>query len=149
MLNENGILPYTTRLFKINSGFSVKELTRAEEQVMRNLWRIRSGFLKQIIEQYPEPKPAYTTVSTVIRVLVKKGFISYRTYGKTHEYYPMVSRDRYFKEHFKTLIKNYFSNSPQRFVSFFTEKANLDLTELEEMKNIIEEQIRKKRAKAS
>jgi predicted transcriptional regulator len=60
-----------------------------------------------------------------------------------------VSRDRYFKEHFKTLIKNYFSNSPQRFVSFFTEKANLDLTELEEMKNIIEEQIRKKRAKAS
>jgi predicted transcriptional regulator len=133
----------------INSGFSVKELTRAEEQVMRNLWRIRSGFLKQIIEQYPEPKPAYTTVSTVIRVLVKKGFISYRTYGKTHEYYPMVSRDRYFKEHFKTLIKNYFSNSPQRFVSFFTEKANLDLTELEEMKNIIEEQIRKKRAKAS
>ena len=127
----------------------MKDLTRAEEQVMRYLWRIRSGFLKQIIEQYPEPKPAYTTVSTVIRVLVKKGFISYRTYGKTHEYYPFVSRDRYFKEHFKTLIKNYFSNSPHRFVSFFTEKANLDLTELEEMKNIIEEQIRKKRAKAS
>jgi len=127
----------------------VKELTRAEEQVMRYLWRIKSGFLKQIIEQFPEPKPAYTTVSTVIRVLVKKGFIAYRTYGKTHEYYPMVSRDRYFNNHFKTLVKNYFSNSPQRFVSFFTEKGNLDLTELEEMKSIIEEQIRKKRAEAS
>jgi predicted transcriptional regulator len=130
-------------------GFSVKELTRAEEQVMRYLWRIKSGFLKQIIEQYPEPKPAYTTVSTVIRVLVKKGFISYRTFGKTHEYYPMVSRDKYFKNHFKTLVQNYFSNSPQRFVSFFTEKGNLDVKELEEMKIIIEKQIRKKRAEAS
>jgi predicted transcriptional regulator len=124
----------------------VKELTRAEEQVMRYLWRIKSGFLKQIIEQFPEPKPAYTTVSTVIRVLVKKGFIGYRTFGKTHQYYPLVSRDRYFKNHFKTLVKNYFSDSPQRFVSFFTEKGNLDLTELEEMKIIIEEQIKKKRA---
>lgn len=112
---------------------------------MRYLWKIRSGFLKQIIEQYPEPKPAYTTVSTVIRVLVKKGFISYRTFGKTHEYYPTVSRDRYFKNHFKILVKNYFSNSPQRFVSFFTEKGNLDVSELEEMKNIIEKQIRKKK----
>ncbi len=127
----------------------MKELTRAEEQVMRYLWRIRSGFLKQIIEQFPEPKPAYTTVSTVIRVLVKKGFIAYRTYGKTHQYYPMVSRDRYFKNHFKTLVENYFSNSPQRFVSFYTEKGNLDVAELEEMKIIIEEQIRKKRAEAS
>ncbi len=149
MLNENGFLPYTNHHLKLNSGFSVKELTRAEEQVMRLLWRIRSGFLKQIIEQYPEPKPAYTTVSTVIRVLVKKGFISYRTYGKTHEYYPLVSRDRYFKNHFKTLVKNYFSDSPQRFVTFFTEKGNLDVTELEEMKIIIEKQIRKKRAEAS
>ena len=124
----------------------MKELTRAEEQVMRYLWRIKSGFLKQIIEQFPEPKPAYTTVSTVIRVLVKKGFIGYRTFGKTHEYYALVSRDRYFKNHFKILVKNYFSNSPQRFVSFYTEKGNLDLNELEEMKIIIEEQIRKKKA---
>ena len=116
---------------------------------MRYLWRIKSGFLKQILEQYPEPKPAYTTVSTVIRVLVKKGFIAYRTYGKTHQYYPMVSQDRYFKNHFKTLVENYFSNSPQRFVSFFTEKGNLDVAELEEMKIIIEEQIRKKRSAAS
>jgi BlaI family penicillinase repressor len=127
----------------------MKELTRAEEQVMRYIWRIKSGFLKQIIEQFPEPKPAYTTVSTVIRVLVKKGFLAYRTFGKTHQYYPMVSRDKYFKYHFSTLVKNYFSNSPQRFVSFFTEKGNLDLTELEEMKTIIEDQIRKRRAEAS
>jgi predicted transcriptional regulator len=126
----------------------VKELTRAEEQVMRYLWKIKSGFLKHIIEQYPEPKPAYTTVSTVIRVLVKKGFISYRTFGKTHKYYPLISRDRYFKNHFKTLVKNYFSNSPQRFVSFYTEKGNLDVAELEELKDIIEKQIRKKKAEA-
>jgi predicted transcriptional regulator len=126
----------------------VKELTRAEEQVMRYLWKIKSGFLKQIIEQFPEPKPAYTTVSTVIRVLVKKGFIAYRTFGKTHEYYPLVSRDRYFKNHFKTLTKNYFSDSPPRFVSFYTEKVKPDVTDLEEMKTIIEKQIRKKKTEA-
>ena len=127
----------------------MKELTKAEEQVMRYIWKINSGFLRQINEQFPEPRPAYTTVSTVIRVLVKKGFLAYRTFGKIHEYYPLVSRDRYFKNHVSTLVKNYFSNSPQQFVSFFTEKSNLDLTELEELKIIIEEQIRKKRAKAS
>jgi predicted transcriptional regulator len=149
MVNENGLLPYTNDHLVSNQGFSVKELTRAEEQVMRYLWKIRSGFLKDIIEQYPEPKPAYTTVSTVIRVLVKKGFISYRTYGKTHEYYPLISRDRYFKNHFKTLVKNYFSDSPQRFVSFYTEKVNLDVEELEEMIVIIKKQIRKKKAEAN
>jgi BlaI family penicillinase repressor len=149
MVNENGILPYTNGHLVSNQGFSVKELTRAEEQVMRYLWKIKSGFLKDIIEQYPEPKPAYTTVSTVIRVLVKKGFISYRTYGKTHEYYPLISRDRYFKNHFKTLVKNYFSDSPQRFVSFYTEKVNLDVEELEEMIVIIKKQIRKKKAEAN
>ena len=115
---------------------------------MRYLWKIKSGFLKQIIEQYPEPKPAYTTVSTVIRVLVKKGFIAYKTFGKTHEYYPLVSRDRYFKNHFKILVKNYFSDSPPRLVSFYAEKANLNVEELEEMKVIIEKQISKKKAEA-
>ena len=116
--------------------------------MMRYLWKIRSGFLKDIIEQYPEPKPAYTTVSTVIRVLVKKGFITFRTFGKTHEYYALVSRDRYFKHHFKTLVKNHFSDSPKRFVSFYTEKGNLGVEELEEMKVIIEKQIMKKKADA-
>jgi predicted transcriptional regulator len=127
----------------------MKDLTKAEERVMRYIWRIKSGFLKQIIDQFPEPRPAYTTVSTVVRVLVKKGFLAYRTFGKIHEYYPLISRDKYFKYHVSALVKNHFGNSPQLFISFFAEKGDLDLSELEELKIIIEEQIRKRRAKAS
>jgi len=85
-----------------------KELTKAEEQVMQFLWKVNKGFLKDIVDQFPVPKPAYTTVSTVIRVLVKKGFIGYNTYGKIHEYYPLVSKGDYFQNHVKSIITNYF-----------------------------------------
>ncbi|KPK85884.1 MAG: hypothetical protein AMS27_06415 [Bacteroides sp. SM23_62_1] len=125
----------------------MKELTRAEEQVMQCLWSLEKGFLKDIVEQFPEPKPAYTTVSTVIRVLVKKGFIGYRAYGKIHEYYPLVDRENYFKNHFRDLIRDYFSGSPGRFASFFAREGDLNLTELEEIRNLIEEQIKQKKRK--
>jgi len=82
----------------------MKELTKAEEQVMHYVWKLKKGFLKDIIEQFPEPKPAYTTVSTVIRVLVKKGFIAYNTYGKIHEYYPKILKNEYTKVFIKGLI---------------------------------------------
>ena len=75
-----------------------KELTKAEEQVMQFLWKVNKGFLKKIVDQFPVPKPAYTNVSTVIRVLVKKGFIGYNTYGKIHEYYLLVTKSAYLKE---------------------------------------------------
>ena len=127
----------------------MENLTAKEEEIMQILWDLKKALVRDIMNELPNSKQPYTTISSIVRILERKGFVSHKPYGKTHEYYPLVSRDRYFKEHFKILIKNYFSNSPHRFVSFFTEKANLDLTELEEMKNIIEEQIRKKRAKAS
>ena len=123
----------------------MKELTKAEEQVMQYLWKLEKGFLKDIVEQFPEPRPAYTTVSTVIRVLVRKGFIGYKAYGKVHEYYPVVGREEYFKNHFRDIVGNYFSGSVKRFASFFTKEGNLNLTELEELKQLLEDQIKEKK----
>ena len=122
----------------------MKELTKAEEQVMQYLWKIEKGFVKDIVEQFPEPRPAYTTITTVIRVLVNKGFIGYQTYGKVNEYYPLVSKDEYSKLYFNQVVRNYFSNSYQKFASFFAKENDLSLSELEEIKKIVETQIKVK-----
>jgi BlaI family transcriptional regulator, penicillinase repressor len=123
-----------------------KELTKAEEQVMQYLWEIEKGFLKDIIEKFPEPRPAYTTVSTVIRVLVRKQFIGYKTYGKINEYYPLVSKAKYFQNRIKPIISNYLSSSPENLVSFFNNNK-LSLTELEELRMIIDDKIKKLKGK--
>lgn len=118
-----------------------KTLTRAEEQVMHYIWSLEKGFLKDIVEKFPDPKPAYTTVSTVIRVLVKKEFLGYRTYGKINEYYPLISKADYFKSLVQPIISNYFNGSPASFASYFKEQLNL--TELEEIRQLIDGQIKK------
>lgn len=123
----------------------MKELTKAEEQIIQILWKIEKGFVKDIIEQLPEPKPAYNTVSTIIRILEKKGFVSHKAYGKTYEYYPLINKKEYTKVFFKNFIHNYFSNSFQQMVSFFAKEEDLSLTEMEEMKKIIEEEIKKQK----
>ncbi len=120
----------------------MKELTKAEEQVMQYLWDLGRGFLKDIVEKFPEPRPAYTTISTVIRVLVKKGFIGFRSYGKTHEYYPKIKRKEYFRFHLNSMISDHFGGSVVDFASFFTGNEQLDLTELEEIRTLIDEKIR-------
>ncbi len=123
-----------------------KELTKAEEQVMQYLWKVKKGFLKDVVDQFPEPKPAYTTVSTVIRVLVKKGFIGYNAYGKIHEYYPLVSKSDYFQNHVKSIINNFYHGSASEFaISFANDQLNL--TELEEVQRMIEEKIKKIKTK--
>ena len=119
----------------------MKELTKAEEQVMQYLWRLEKAFLKDIVEQFPEPKPAYTTVSTVIRVLVKKGVIAYNTYGKVHEYYPLISKSEYFQMHFKSVVKNFFNGSVSSFTSFLTDSEDISLTELEKIKKMVDQKI--------
>ncbi|MCG8580210.1 MAG: BlaI/MecI/CopY family transcriptional regulator [Bacteroidales bacterium] len=120
------------------------ELTKAEEQVMQYLWTIEKGFLKDIVEQYPEPRPAYTTVSTVVRVLVKKKAIGFNTYGKVNEYYPLIKKTDYSKKYMKNLVKNFFNNSQQQFASFFTKESELTVSELEELKELIDQQISQK-----
>jgi len=123
----------------------MKELTKAEEQIMQYLWRLKKGFLKDVVEQFPEPRPAYTTVSTVIRVLVKKGFIGYKTYGKVNEYHPKVTKRVYTKSFFSGVFNNFFDKSASGFTSFFTKETDLSITDLEEMKQIIENQIKEQK----
>ena len=122
-----------------------KELTKAEEQIMQYLWELKKAFLKDIVERFPEPRPAYTTVSTVIRVMVKKGFIGFNTYGKVNEYYPLISKAKYFQNTIRPIISNYETGSPETFASFFN-NTKLSLTELEEMKKMIEDRIKKSKS---
>ncbi|HEX8060643.1 MAG TPA: BlaI/MecI/CopY family transcriptional regulator [Cyclobacteriaceae bacterium] len=124
----------------------MKQLTRAEEQVMQILWELKKGFLKDVVEGFPEPTPAYTTVSTVIRVLTKKGFISFKTYGKTNEYFPTLTKAEYFKNSLKPIINNYIEGSPTRLASFFTNES-ISLSDLEEIRQLIDERIKKLKKK--
>jgi BlaI family transcriptional regulator, penicillinase repressor len=111
----------------------IKELTKAEEQVMQILWQLKEGIVKDILEKMPEPKPAYNTVSTVVRVLEGKGFIGHKAYGNSHVYYPLISEDEYKKFTFDKMMTNYFSNSYESLVSFLVKEKNLSLQELEEI----------------
>jgi len=111
----------------------MKELTKAEEQIMQLLWEQEKAFVKDIVEQMPHPKPAYNTVSTIIRILEKKGFIGHNAYGKTHEYFPLIARKDYTKTYMKNFMRNYFSGSFQEMVSFFAKEDNMSLADLDEL----------------
>jgi len=126
---------------------AMKELTRAEEQIMQVLWRLGKGFVKDIVDELPEPKPAYNTVSTFVRILEKKGFVSHQAYGKTHEYFPLTSKDEYKKSYLKSFIKRYFGNSFQEMVSFFASDRDISLGELEEMRKLLNEEIVKQKGR--
>lgn len=123
----------------------MKELTKAEEQVMQYMWELGHAFLKDIVEKFPEPRPAYTTVQTVVRVLAKKKFIGYKTFGKTNQYYPLVSKNDYFRGHLKGVINNFFNGSVSNFAAFFTDDKDMSLSELEKMRQLIETKIDKLR----
>jgi len=123
----------------------MKELTKAEEQIMQILWKIERGFVNDILEGFPFPKPAYNTVSTIVRILEKKEFVSHKAYGKTHEYFPLISKDEYTKTYLKGFLNNYFSNSYQQLVSFFSNDNNLSMKELEEIREMMEQQIEKQK----
>jgi len=122
------------------------ELTKAEEQVMQILWKIEKGFVKDIVEKFDEPKPAYNTVSTIIRILEKKGVVSHKAYGKTHQYFPLITKKEYTKKYMNNFIRNYFGNSFKKMVSFFSKQENLSINELEELKGIMEKMIEEKKS---
>ena len=126
-------------------GITMKELTKAEEQIMHVLWELGKGFVKDIIAHLPDPKPATTTVSTIVRILENKGFVSHMAYGKTYEYFPLVSKEEYTKLFMRNFVKNYFSDSYQEMVSFFAGDKKLSVSELEELKKIISEEIQKQK----
>lgn len=111
----------------------MKELTKAEEQIMQVLWDLNRAFVKEIIDRLPDPKPAYNTVSTIVRILQDKGFVGHETYGKSHCYYPLVDKNTYTRKFLKNFIGNYFQNSFSQMVSFFAKEENVDLKELEKI----------------
>ncbi len=114
-------------------------LTKAEEQVMQILWDEEEGFVKELLQKFPDPKPAYNTVSTIIRILEKKGFVDHRSFGKSHQYYPLVSRDQYRNERFSSLMKNYFNNSMKQVLSHFGQDGSMDIKEADDIISMIEE----------
>jgi BlaI family penicillinase repressor len=120
----------------------MKELTKAEEQVMQVLWQLEKAFVKDIIEQLPEPKPAYNTVSTIIRILEDKGFVGHKAYGKTHEYFPLVEKQHYSNFFLKDFMGKYFGGSFANMMSFFVKQNDIDLQTFEQLTQQIENDIK-------
>ncbi len=120
----------------------MKELTKAEEQVMQILWKIEKGFVKDVLSKMPEPKPAYNTVSTIIRILEKKGFVGYKAYGKTHEYFPIVDKTEYSNFYLKNFIGGYFNGSFQKLVSFFAKENDMDIQQFESLMKHVEDDLK-------
>jgi len=123
----------------------MKRLTKAEEQIMQILWDLEKGFVKDIIEHLPDPKPAYNTVSTIVRILEKKGFVSHNAYGNTYEYFPIIRKEDYTKAYLKSIMRDYFSDSFQEMVSFFARDKDMSIEELEEIRKMINQEIQKQK----
>jgi predicted transcriptional regulator len=118
------------------------QLTKAEEQVMRYLWNLENAYLKNILDEFPEPKPANTTIATLLKRMIDKGFVGYNQHGSNREYFPLVKKTEYFSKQVNSIIKDYFNNSASQFASFITNETNLNLTDLEELKQLVEQKIK-------
>jgi len=120
------------------------QLSKTEEELMNYLWKLEKAFMKDLLEAYPEPKPASTTVATLLKRMTDKGFIDYKVYGNSREYYPLVKKKDYFSKHVNGLIKNFFNDSASQFASFFTKETNLTKEELEDLKMLIDKELKNK-----
>jgi len=122
-------------------------MTKAEEQVMQIIWKLEKSMVNDILFHFPEPKPAYTTVSTIVRILEKKGFVSHKAYGNTHEYFPVVSKELYTRDYFKGFLKGYFSDSFSNLVSFFSRNDEMDVREMETIMKMLKSEIKLKKGR--
>lgn len=120
----------------------IRELTKAEEQIMQILWNLEESIVRDMVDQFPDPKPAYNTVSTVLRVLEKKGFVDHKAYGTTYVYFPLVTKKEYSKFQFTNLIRNYFNGSFPKMAAFFAKENNLSIQELEEMMDMAKDELK-------
>ena len=116
-----------------------KELTKAELQIMQVLWQKENAFVNEILQELEEPRPAYNTVSTVLRVLQNKGFVAYRNFGKNYQYYPLVSKESYTNRFMNRVVDNFFSGSVKAMVSFFTKKEKMSVQEIDELIEMLKE----------
>ncbi|QIL38993.1 BlaI/MecI/CopY family transcriptional regulator [Pedobacter sp. HDW13] len=116
----------------------MEELTKTEERIMQVLWKLQKAFVKDIIEELDdEPKPPYNTISSIVRLLEKKGYVNYKAYGKTYEYFPAITKDEYAKTTFSKLFSGYFDNSPASLLSFMVKEEKLSEKDIEEIKQLI------------
>jgi predicted transcriptional regulator len=120
------------------------KLSKTEEDVMSHLWKLEKAFMKDLLEAYPDPKPATTTIATLLKRMTDKGFVGYELFGKSRQYIPLVKKSDYFSKHVNSLIKNFFNDSASQFASFFTKETDLSKKELEELRKIIDHQIENK-----
>jgi predicted transcriptional regulator len=125
----------------------IKELTNAEEEVMQILWRLKKAFIKEILEKFDDPKPAYSTVSTMIRILFEKGFVNYKAYGRTYQYFPVISKDEYRKARISIFVRDYFSDSYQKMISFFVREDSITLKEMDEITEALRKEEKEKHKK--
>lgn len=122
----------------------IQQLNKTELQIMGYLWKIEKGFMKDIVNQFPDPKPAYTTISTQIDRMCTKKYIGYEKMGRDKQYFPILKKREYFAKYFKNLTTHFFNNSATQFASFFTKNADLSIEELEELQELVKAQIDKK-----
>ena len=121
------------------------KLSKSEEQVIQYLWKLDKAFMKDLIQSYPDPKPATTTIATLLKRMKDKGFIDYKVFGTSRQYFALISKSEYFKGQFTGILQNFFGNSAAQFASFFTKSTDLTKQELEELRDIIEREIEKKK----
>lgn len=119
-----------------------QKLTVAEKDLMEIIWQKNTAFMKDIIEEYPEPKPATTTIATLLKRMQNKDLIGYKTYGNSREYFPKVSKEVYFKEEMTSMIDKFFNSSASQFASFFTSNTKMSQTELKELRDLIDQKIK-------
>ena len=123
----------------------MKRLNKSELQIMKYLWKIEKGFMKEIVEQFPQPAPAYTTISTLLGRMVGKGYIGFNKMGRDKQYYPVLQKNEYFSVQVKDMVSNFFNNSTSQFASFFTKNAEFTVEELEELQELIQKKITQKK----
>lgn len=120
------------------------QLSTTEEELMQHLWSLEKAYMSDLLEQYPDPRPATTTIATLLKRMQEKGFVSYNQHGRSRQYYPLVAKSDYFGTHVRGLIKKFFNNSSAQFASFFTKETDLSENELKELRAIIDKEIKRK-----
>jgi predicted transcriptional regulator len=122
-------------------------LTNAEEQIMKLLWKLEKAFIRDLLNEFQDPKPAPTTVLTLLKRMIDKGFVSYKQFGNSREYYPLIKKTDYFSDHINVLIKDFFNNSTAQFASFFTNETEMNNEELKELRDLVDKKIESKKTK--
>lgn len=122
-------------------------LTTAEEQIMKLLWKLDKAFIRDLLKEFPDPRPAPTTVITLLKRMIDKGFVSYKQYGNSREYYPLIKKGEYFSDHINGLIKDFFNNSTTQFASFFATETEMSKEELKELRELVDKKIASKNSR--